>query len=108
MQVHSLCSWEARRSTYPLHVCHPGVACDLTCQPSAVSTQPVAEKTILLTYFYKHCMHRLTAPLMANTTEERISKGTSDRDIIVLWAQPSCSHVGNAVADARYWAFDTH
>lgn len=42
----------------------------------AIPTQPVAEKTILLTYFYKHCMHRLTAPLMANTTEERISKGT--------------------------------
>ena len=36
----------------------------------------MAEKTILLTYIYKHCMHRLTAPLMANTTEDRISKGT--------------------------------
>ena len=55
---------------------YPGVR--LTFDLDLLS-QPAAEKTNLLTYFYKHCMHRLTAPLMANTTEERISKGVCVR-----------------------------
>lgn len=33
------------------------------------------EKTEFLGFFYKHCMHVLTAPLLANTTEEKPSKG---------------------------------
>uniref|UniRef100_A0A4W3JP51 SMEK homolog 1 n=1 Tax=Callorhinchus milii TaxID=7868 RepID=A0A4W3JP51_CALMI len=33
------------------------------------------EKTEFLSFFYKHCMHVLTAPLLANTTEEKPSKG---------------------------------
>uniref|UniRef100_A0A4W3JC72 SMEK homolog 1 n=1 Tax=Callorhinchus milii TaxID=7868 RepID=A0A4W3JC72_CALMI len=32
------------------------------------------EKTEFLSFFYKHCMHVLTAPLLANTTEEKPSK----------------------------------
>lgn len=34
------------------------------------------EKTEFLSFFYKHCMHVLSAPLLANTTEEKPSKGT--------------------------------
>lgn len=33
------------------------------------------EKTEFLGFFYKHCMHVLTAPLLANTTEDKPSKG---------------------------------
>ncbi|XP_059212260.1 serine/threonine-protein phosphatase 4 regulatory subunit 3 isoform X1 [Centropristis striata] len=33
------------------------------------------EKTEFLSFFYKHCMHVLSAPLLANTTEEKPSKG---------------------------------
>ncbi|XP_077443576.1 serine/threonine-protein phosphatase 4 regulatory subunit 3 isoform X3 [Stigmatopora argus] len=32
------------------------------------------EKTEFLSFFYKHCMHVLSAPLLANTTEETPSK----------------------------------
>ncbi|XP_059212262.1 serine/threonine-protein phosphatase 4 regulatory subunit 3 isoform X3 [Centropristis striata] len=32
------------------------------------------EKTEFLSFFYKHCMHVLSAPLLANTTEEKPSK----------------------------------
>lgn len=34
------------------------------------------EKTEFLSFFYKHCMHVLSAPLLANTTDETPSKGT--------------------------------
>lgn len=36
------------------------------------------EKTEFLSFFYKHCMHVLSAPLLANTTEEKPSKGTEE------------------------------
>ncbi|XP_078001272.1 serine/threonine-protein phosphatase 4 regulatory subunit 3-like isoform X2 [Glandiceps talaboti] len=32
------------------------------------------EKTEFLSFFYKHCMHVLTAPVLANTTEDKPSK----------------------------------
>ncbi|KAG5829933.1 hypothetical protein ANANG_G00320330 [Anguilla anguilla] len=32
------------------------------------------EKTEFLSFFYKHCMHVLSAPLLANTTEDKPSK----------------------------------
>ncbi len=35
------------------------------------------EKTEFLSFFYKHCMHVLSAPLLANTTEEKPSKGNT-------------------------------
>jgi protein phosphatase-4 regulatory subunit 3 len=44
---------------------------------------PAAEKTTFLTYFYKHCMHRLTAPLMANTAGDHISKDTTQNAILL-------------------------
>ncbi|XP_043911185.1 serine/threonine-protein phosphatase 4 regulatory subunit 3B isoform X4 [Protopterus annectens] len=39
-----------------------------------LATSNKTEKTEFLNFFYKHCMHVLTAPLLANTTEDRISK----------------------------------
>uniref|UniRef100_A0A8C9TCR4 Serine/threonine-protein phosphatase 4 regulatory subunit 3 n=1 Tax=Scleropages formosus TaxID=113540 RepID=A0A8C9TCR4_SCLFO len=40
-----------------------------------MATASKTEKTEFLSFFYKHCMHVLTAPLLANTTEEKPSKG---------------------------------
>uniref|UniRef100_A0A8C9QW93 Serine/threonine-protein phosphatase 4 regulatory subunit 3 n=1 Tax=Scleropages formosus TaxID=113540 RepID=A0A8C9QW93_SCLFO len=39
-----------------------------------MATASKTEKTEFLSFFYKHCMHVLTAPLLANTTEEKPSK----------------------------------
>uniref|UniRef100_A0A3B3SY05 Serine/threonine-protein phosphatase 4 regulatory subunit 3 n=1 Tax=Paramormyrops kingsleyae TaxID=1676925 RepID=A0A3B3SY05_9TELE len=39
-----------------------------------LATANKTEKTEFLSFFYKHCMHVLSAPLLANTTEERPSK----------------------------------
>uniref|UniRef100_A0A8C5MX20 SMEK homolog 1 n=1 Tax=Leptobrachium leishanense TaxID=445787 RepID=A0A8C5MX20_9ANUR len=39
-----------------------------------LATTSKTEKTEFLGFFYKHCMHVLTAPLLANTTEEKPSK----------------------------------
>ncbi|XP_077443578.1 serine/threonine-protein phosphatase 4 regulatory subunit 3 isoform X5 [Stigmatopora argus] len=38
------------------------------------ATANKTEKTEFLSFFYKHCMHVLSAPLLANTTEETPSK----------------------------------
>lgn len=38
-------------------------------------SQQKTEKTEFLTFFYKHCMHVLTAPLLANTIDDKPSKG---------------------------------
>uniref|UniRef100_A0A8C6NTP5 Serine/threonine-protein phosphatase 4 regulatory subunit 3 n=1 Tax=Nothobranchius furzeri TaxID=105023 RepID=A0A8C6NTP5_NOTFU len=43
-----------------------------------LATANKTEKTEFLSFFYKHCMHVLSAPLLANTTEEKPSKGTTD------------------------------
>ena len=39
------------------------------------SRQQTVEKSLFLNYFYKHCMHRLMAPLMAQTAGTKISRG---------------------------------
>ncbi|XP_070578172.1 serine/threonine-protein phosphatase 4 regulatory subunit 3A-like isoform X2 [Ptychodera flava] len=39
-----------------------------------IATVNKTEKTEFLSFFYKHCMHVLTAPLLANTTEDKPSK----------------------------------
>uniref|UniRef100_A0A3B5L524 Serine/threonine-protein phosphatase 4 regulatory subunit 3 n=1 Tax=Xiphophorus couchianus TaxID=32473 RepID=A0A3B5L524_9TELE len=39
-----------------------------------LATANKTEKTEFLSFFYKHCMHVLSAPLLANTTEEKPSK----------------------------------
>ncbi|ELW55797.1 Serine/threonine-protein phosphatase 4 regulatory subunit 3A [Tupaia chinensis] len=41
-----------------------------------LATANKTEKTEFLGFFYKHCMHVLTAPLLANTTEDKPSKET--------------------------------
>ena len=40
-----------------------------------LSVQQTVEKSLFLNYFYKHCMHRVMAPLMAQTAGERVSNG---------------------------------
>jgi protein phosphatase-4 regulatory subunit 3 len=42
-----------------------------------------AEKALFLNYFYEHCMHRLLAPLMAQTTGEKISKDTAQNAVLL-------------------------
>uniref|UniRef100_A0A674N0F6 Serine/threonine-protein phosphatase 4 regulatory subunit 3 n=1 Tax=Takifugu rubripes TaxID=31033 RepID=A0A674N0F6_TAKRU len=37
-----------------------------------LATANKTEKTEFLSFFYKHCMHVLSAPLLANTTEEKM------------------------------------
>ena len=37
--------------------------------------QQTVEKSLFLNYFYKHCMHRLMAPLMAQTAGPSVSRG---------------------------------
>ena len=34
---------------------------------------------MFLNYFYKHCMHLLMAPLMAQTTTDKISRGLNKK-----------------------------
>uniref|UniRef100_A0A673K419 Serine/threonine-protein phosphatase 4 regulatory subunit 3 n=1 Tax=Sinocyclocheilus rhinocerous TaxID=307959 RepID=A0A673K419_9TELE len=48
-----------------------------------LATANKTEKTEFLSFFYKHCMHVLSAPLLANTTEEKPSKG--NRFFASLW-----------------------
>ncbi|NXC30583.1 P4R3B phosphatase, partial [Campylorhamphus procurvoides] len=41
-----------------------------------LATANKTEKSEFLNFFYNHCMHVLTAPLLANTAEEKGDKGT--------------------------------
>ena len=54
---------------------------------SPVSVQQTVEKSLFLNYFYKHCMHRVMAPLMAQTAAERVSngKGTGGKACIGIY-----------------------
>ena len=45
------------------------------CMSLSLSSQQTVEKSLFLNYFYKHCMHRLMAPLMAQTAGTKISRG---------------------------------
>lgn len=54
--------------------------------PENIMTDPTAhtvEKTIFLNYFYRHCMHRLMAPLMSQTTGDKISKDTGSNAVLL-------------------------
>ena len=55
--------------------------------PPFVSVQQTVEKSLFLNYFYKHCMHRVMAPLMAQTAAERVSngKGTGGKACIGIY-----------------------
>uniref|UniRef100_A0A8C9WAV4 Serine/threonine-protein phosphatase 4 regulatory subunit 3 n=1 Tax=Scleropages formosus TaxID=113540 RepID=A0A8C9WAV4_SCLFO len=52
-----------------------------------MATASKTEKTEFLSFFYKHCMHVLTAPLLANTTEEKPSKG----EVFSLGSRAECN-----------------
>ncbi|NXA72370.1 P4R3B phosphatase, partial [Thryothorus ludovicianus] len=41
-----------------------------------LATANKTEKSEFLNFFYNHCMHVLTAPLLANTSEDKCEKGT--------------------------------
>ncbi|NXF04250.1 P4R3B phosphatase, partial [Smithornis capensis] len=43
-----------------------------------LATANKTEKSEFLNFFYNHCMHVLTAPLLANTAEEKCEKGTEN------------------------------
>lgn len=42
------------------------------------------EKTEFLSFFYKYCMQVLTAPLLANTVDEKKSKGEEGDNFFVF------------------------
>ena len=48
---------------------------DWRLHPPFLPPQQTVEKSLYLNYYYKHCMHRLMAPLMAQTTGDTVSKG---------------------------------
>lgn len=68
---------------------------------------PTAEKSQFLNHFYKYSMHRLMAPLMAQTSTETISKDTSHNavllshilDILSLCVERHTYHIRNYVID---------
>jgi protein phosphatase-4 regulatory subunit 3 len=49
----------------------------------AESTAQTVEKSLFLNYFYKHCMHRLMAPLMAQTAGIKISRDTPQNSALL-------------------------
>ncbi|NXG44832.1 P4R3B phosphatase, partial [Psilopogon haemacephalus] len=44
-----------------------------------LATANKTEKSEFLNFFYNHCMHVLTAPLLANTSEDKREKGNLDK-----------------------------
>ncbi|NXG86821.1 P4R3B phosphatase, partial [Stercorarius parasiticus] len=49
-----------------------------------LATANKTEKSEFLNFFYNHCMHVLTAPLLANTSEDKCEKGNNSLFIPVL------------------------
>eukprot|EP00731_Ephydatia_muelleri_P027779 Em0019g652a len=68
---------------------------------------PTTEKSLFLNHFYKYSMHRLMAPLMAQTATETVSKDTSHNavllshilDILSLCVERHTYHIRNYVID---------
>ena len=56
-----------------------------------LSLQHTVEKTIFLNHFYRHSMHRLMAPLMAQSAGDKISKGCPLRSYKSLTVSPLLS-----------------
>ncbi|NWY04252.1 P4R3B phosphatase, partial [Nothoprocta ornata] len=52
-----------------------------------LATANKTEKSEFLNFFYNHCMHVLTAPLLANTSEDKCEKG---KTLYILLYLPSC------------------
>ncbi|NXP87290.1 P4R3B phosphatase, partial [Passerina amoena] len=55
-----------------------------------LATANKTEKSEFLNFFYNHCMHVLTAPLLANTSEDKCEKGTEYFHFLLLPFRPVC------------------
>ncbi|NXW44312.1 P4R3B phosphatase, partial [Nyctiprogne leucopyga] len=56
------------------------------------------EKSEFLNFFYNHCMHVLTAPLLANTSEDKCEKGNvNSPPLLPVWVLPCFQVSCNAV-----------
>ncbi|NXP57580.1 P4R3B phosphatase, partial [Chloropsis cyanopogon] len=53
-----------------------------------LATANKTEKSEFLNFFYNHCMHVLTAPLLANTSEDKCEKGTEYFQFLSLPFRP--------------------
>ncbi|NXM20053.1 P4R3B phosphatase, partial [Ploceus nigricollis] len=53
-----------------------------------LATANKTEKSEFLNFFYNHCMHVLTAPLLANTSEDKCEKGTEYFHFLFLPVKP--------------------
>ncbi|NWS15841.1 P4R3B phosphatase, partial [Pachyramphus minor] len=79
-----------------------------------LATTNKTEKSEFLNFFYNHCMHVLTAPLLANTAQDKGEKGTRalgflcpPADLRCLGvtgsAGPSCSSPGTDLVHGLLW-----
>ncbi|NXK04441.1 P4R3B phosphatase, partial [Herpetotheres cachinnans] len=55
-----------------------------------LATANKTEKSEFLNFFYNHCMHVLTAPLLANTSEDKCEKGNGFGFFIII---PPCPEI---------------
>ncbi|NXE35026.1 P4R3B phosphatase, partial [Ptilorrhoa leucosticta] len=55
-----------------------------------LATANKTEKSEFLNFFYNHCMHVLTAPLLANTSEDKCEKGTEYFHFLFPPSRPVC------------------
>uniref|UniRef100_A0A8C3NW66 P4R3B phosphatase n=1 Tax=Cyanoderma ruficeps TaxID=181631 RepID=A0A8C3NW66_9PASS len=55
-----------------------------------LATANKTEKSEFLNFFYNHCMHVLTAPLLANTAEDKCEKGTEYFHFLSPPFRPAC------------------
>ncbi|NXF34171.1 P4R3B phosphatase, partial [Nyctibius bracteatus] len=58
-----------------------------------LATANKTEKSEFLNFFYNHCMHVLTAPLLANTSEDKCEKG---KGIFFFFSPPLMAGLGDA------------
>ncbi|NWY57322.1 P4R3B phosphatase, partial [Chionis minor] len=50
-----------------------------------LATANKTEKSEFLNFFYNHCMHVLTAPLLANTSEDKCEKGNCFENLLLIF-----------------------
>ncbi|NXK53150.1 P4R3B phosphatase, partial [Chauna torquata] len=55
-----------------------------------LATANKTEKSEFLNFFYNHCMHVLTAPLLANTSEDKCEKGNCFENLFLIFAFVFC------------------
>ncbi|NXU50357.1 P4R3B phosphatase, partial [Turnix velox] len=56
-----------------------------------LATANKTEKSEFLNFFYNHCMHVLTAPLLANTAQEKSDKEKESNSCVLFCSDPKCS-----------------